>query len=185
MHVTQPPKTLLAQVCGRYPHWLTVLSHRVTPTLYCRLLGMTEHLGRPSSHVKMSQSAVLDMTCFPFFSSLLAENPPLFSSTEPLSSFPPSSYGDDTAENMARLLQWLQKSLSLERPGRLCKKLASYQRPSQHIDGFPRHPAIFKVNLAGPRTKSKGCKNELFLINPTCKTEENLKIPQIQGRHSN
>lgn len=27
--------------------------------------------------------------------------------------------------------------------------------------------------------------NELFLIDPTCKTEENLKIPKIQGRNSN
>lgn len=44
---------------------------------------------------------------------------------------------------------------------------------------------IFKVNLAGPRTGSKGCKNELFLIDPTCKTEENLKIPKIQGRYCN
>lgn len=26
--------------------------------------------------------------------------------------------------------------------------------------------------------------NELFLINPTWKTEETLKIPKIQGRHS-
>lgn len=134
----------------------------------------------------MSQSSVLDMTCFQFFPSLLPEKTLLFSSTEPLSSFPHSSYGDDTAENMAMLLQWLQKSLSLKRPGLLWKKLASYQRPSQHKRWFPKAPCHFQGQPCRPKDTILGMQNEIFsLINLTCKTEENLKIPKIQGNRYN
>lgn len=50
---------------------------------------------------------------------------------------------------------------------------------------FPKAPGHFQGQPCRPKDKIEGMQNEPFLINSTCKTEENLKISKVQERSSN
>lgn len=70
LHVTQPPKPLLAEAGGWSSRWLTALSHWGTPTPYCRILGMTEHLGKTRLMCQDVTECSVGLDLFPIFSIL-------------------------------------------------------------------------------------------------------------------
>lgn len=68
----------------------------------------------------------------------------------------------------------------------LWKELASFlSKTFPTRRWFPQAPGHFQGQPCRPKDKIKGMQNELFLINPTFETEENLKILQMLGTHSN